>query len=1474
MAKKEPKKLKNISMNWVMEGQDKLVIKCFFKNDLQMMDLVPLYTSQQAFVSFYEVVYLPVSRFVSGGLIEANVLTPSLPILENKSLSGFNQKFMNKKLAEFKTKPPFQFVKSYSFEVRFFYGNITELFCGVFVDQLVLSHRGEIKAFNMNLLITNKENLSYLKESLNITDSDKIKFNPQLIEFEPEAGSGDEARAKESDSVLVNPVSGSSIAYSQIHRALYSGFNNYAELALNVNKNIKQEKYFSEAKGLRSVFQKLIKKRTLCKNGWLYRTEEEDGSTKYIYQGFDNSFRVFHQLDDCHRVVFLRDIGALFCQAETMLQLFDFQNSIPKRLRFFYSFAGARQNFLNKMALYQGTTGNLPYIVFHSRKTTESLRVALLLMRTNSYFELSIKTEFEVRFDGHKLQKFFVCNHKLILVFWRKMEVYYLDTILSRPVLLKRNYFSEMDMTPIFEKPVHLISSLQVPGKSNIFSSNISIVFIAKKQRRRQAPLMCVSHPLRQLKADRVCDARFEDEFRSAYESGADEFGARPEFGVLVYNVDKPMISSFESFIPLKSLFKENNKSNIQLSKEELAKPFDLENMLFFKKVEVIDRENEHDTKHNFSGLVILMKLKDWGQVQTGQSKNNENLILDLTYLNKFSMKFIFPVEPTLKIDLVGQKIQNKTERILQFMAVPAQEASADSRVQRESAETSQQHVGKRVQIEKDLLSHYQRVGEQTPKDKRWNGDIHLFRHKQFYQMSHFFVNKLSFNNQIRMQWNQKSNFNYLLRIVQNYQNAREDSRIEDMQEIKNLPGLSMTGVDRVSNDEEIRRMVKNEPNILEKITPEQPSQQESLQTLLHNAITPFWGIRRTEDPGENAKEQSPSVASRDNVADEDNDEVSMLTVQDYKKLKRFKILRELLPNQLETLFENKKQILLKIDMRQLVAGNILGTRLVMEFFPDNYHPLVTLTPIFQIVERLPFDDSTSKVLTKQMLRKGVGFFPSQNSNDMVLVTKYSVSLFNSNRMVESFPRSFLFYGSLDEILSTNLSNCLLKSIGGLNLLLQICFDHSLSSMDRRHSCEEVQSQSGQERTKKIYVFKFGQTRIAKGSLQKLIDLLYSIDFDDFEEKNNTLLFFKRDKHSGLNIIGDVHVYKLIVSHRELGLLIFANELTLIRNFFLKVKVFTDMVAHGDRFELMVPYKNIERTIRMQVRYFSPDDDPPCVGLTFKIQNLRIISHINRDFNGSQVLLHTSKHKHREVQILFVLSDMTVYVFSFKFSDMNERFEEKDLSACVEVSYYLSSTHGIESSQLKSAEVFHSSNLFLAIQHRQDVSFSLIDFGSRSHSIRLSILNSNPHRFLSKVYPKFQRVFERKLLIGVISTSAFLDKSFPIDRIDLKILFSDEILRVYLGFEYILQVVKIPFRSNLLFLELSNHYESCVLPLDIAHYKSHAWNTQVQGNHVNLLILFVFSSVLGFALVNFQQLEEYVKMKQKKPRSNSNPRRL
>ena len=1573
---------KNYQVRLNLWSKRKWVVDVLYRNNLCMADLVPGKTESQSFVSFYEPVYLSVKRFVKGNLIEANVLELESVSPLKVDTSHQEPGLANSSVPKFGNFREFTYLKFYGFESRFYFGDIDGIFGYTFRDNLKFNDFGELKKMLFDTMIVNEDQLAYFKPSWQVTLRDAIQSAPTVNQLPKTLRTLSPKKQKELDFEIVSEKGNVRVQFSSIRRSIFEMFNNYRALKVSDNDFSKRaHKFQGELTGLRPVFQKHIKSRVLCKQGWIYKTEKQERSF-YIYHGFDEKFRMLPELRHCKRVVYLGRTETLLCHVGSQLQLFNFQNEnrAPNRLRFFYQDRkyGLDRDVLETLSLYQFNMGKFHYVTFHTRKPYSTrLRLVFCNLGSEKYFELYQVRQIVLDLGNKLLQRFFIRHNRLVLVFKQSVEVYYLNVSLGKTILLKRNYYQDLNIFPDFEKDVLLVNSFSSPGSENRGSKEMALAFLAKQlpmivdhkgvgagdqkdsDERAKASVVTQNSTPEETKAietNVVSRLKSGNVFRKRqtgislktrlkvknlwklYYLKHKEQKRRGELGLLIYNIQEASISSFKSFIPLRSLYKKNVKSSLLLDKKFMAKKLSMDDVMFFEPFHIIQKENSIDHLKQKSGLLLLLKVEDWAkrdssaqETAKGDSQRapsqDERVLADSNYMNKYSLKILFPLEPTIKIDLISKKYSEKTDKLLQFMAVPGQGmqkmGGADNEINEES-----QAFKNRERVEKNLEQHYKQQMEKMATKKKID-DLHRFKDDIYYQVSHRFVNKLSYNNMLFQVWSKIGQIEKVVERLSNSQRDQSQSAIKETRDIieqhfdgyqdllkqkvhsqvvnslKSFPKYedsrrtaksmwanlqkSINGTSQKTSNQ----ILKNAIQEIKKKAENKPPKQESLMASFFLDDSEFEkkslsmvtnrpeSITRSVFGTEHLSEFviglgwliKPfwSTNSRRIDADAETDfsqktfgfnEQFKLSVKDYQYLRSQMVMDHLIPDTFQQISDSSHTTVLKLDIDDYFKGNIMKVDLLMEFFPDNYHPLVRLTPFFKVVERHRFSNIVNDIITKQILKDGVSVFKGHGKDQFVVVSKKSINIFKNNTAIQTIPKTLLFFGNRED-LSVYLKNwCLLRMLSGLNIIFHVCFEESLLSMDRRHSSEDIDD-SERRRKKVIFVHKFGHVKILQSSLASFINILMSIDFDDFVLWDQKLVFFKKDFYLNKLVTGDIHIRDFKIERNKRNeLVILSNAQADLAGFYFKVAVEFGVLDKNDRLEVRIPHKNTENSLKLDIVYTKISDEHNQVSRSFfTIKNLVIISHINQNFEKVQLKIGAVSNASASLEILLVVPDQTVYVFSVPRRRLTRVTSFNDLIYDVAVCKFQSQTHGIDSGDIRFAEFIDSENLVVASRFRSDSAFSLFYFAGFEECSTLLKLNLHPNSYPKKKFAKFQKIFENKLLAAVFKDYLSYDMRSIFRFVRMQFVFSDEIIVADLAMDYILDINKSPFKSDLIFLRVSNHVNQLVLPLNIADYKKFDHKILKNENHSKLFFLFVFACTLGFGFINIDFIDSLLNRK-------------
>lgn len=1406
--KRKTSNTKSIKLQWKMRGYTNTRIKCIIKSRLDPNAMMSGWMRNKSFLSFYSDIYLPVKHFVHSNLVEANVLHSKMIEADASSKNAGSSEQAN--MIRFPPENQVEFVKTYGFEFRFFYGEVTNLFCSVFKKSLVIGNQGELVGLKMNLVISNEENLVYRKANINLSKKDKILFRQKTVKVEKDKKTKESLEAHNKLGMIAEGET--QIPFSEIQSSVLSRFGNYARFRINDEFNPVHEEYSKGLTGLKSVFQKVIRSRLFFGHGWLYRTQDDSGSSQYVFQDLDGSFRLMETLKGCLRILFLFNSQTFFCQLSHKFALFDFEREKqPRALRFFSRFTAANPLFLRSMILYCSDMGNFPYIVMYSKKSGEQLRLTLLMLKNNQIFELFRVKDFYIDLKGATLHNFLIFEYKLILILETGIEVYYLNMLSPDAILLKKSEFADVGMQPILDKSVQLIRKFDTPGQDSQGFSRISLVMLVRK-------------------LDSIPSASVN----SSDSTQRQEDQAKPQkgkLGVLVYDVHNPMISSFQSFIPLDSLFKRNRRGNIFTSQEEINSPIDLEDVLFFRKVPVIRERENQDKNPNPSGLAILVKVQDWKEpgpqgVQAGMDSN---------YLNKFSLKILFPIEPTLKLNLLKEKKSRGTQRIIQFMGVDGRASASVADKKSQSGGQKSDFLSEldpRFKLEADLFAHYQKKmqkkGEHS-KDQKNGASIHKFKDSKFYQVSHSFINVLAFNNQIFSEWNKNWAFKEWKEMNTIVQSTRHTS------------GSVVPKKEQNSSEKQmLKEQVKD--NDL------QGSFENSLfQHILDEFLTPFWTSKTCENMN---LQKHKTLKKKMKINPKLLFKTREFEEPEYRILKHALQEKNFIPNSFEIILDNQEESYLKLKPQDYIEGNILDVRLTVEFFPDNYHPLVSLVPVFDVHRRSSFPEKVSAHLFKQASKHRFSLTQGAEVGEYIIISKRGIHLISSSSITESLPTSNFFYGKAANLAVFSPESCLLRAVPKTNVVLCICFEESLDKMARRHAVEEVASDVEHKRKKSVSFFKLGTNRLNQPSFDHFISMLDRLDFDDLEFRDKKVLFYKKDKFGRLDIRGDFRVFDLMINWNQGSTFLSTDFRARSKSFFAKTAFKLDVLANDDQLQARVSYKNLDRYVTFELLYSESRGEAPLQKLQFfRVVNPKIVHHMTGNLNGAQLMV-TPRIKNTDyLMVLFILSDLSVYSFEVNVNLFVMKPMMVEVSSRIQCKFFAAHTFDINSGFLKAAVLMNQGDLLVATQHQHDVTFALFDLLSTRHSKYLHIINQDYSRIFPKEYPKSQRVFENKILLGAFASLSNLEKDMPVNSVSVEVVFSDEIVEVHLVFDYILKIQKVPFRSELVFLHLLNNNEARTLPLDITQYKGGEEVAEQVRSGLQLVFLFAVSFLLGFFLL-------------------------
>ena len=128
--KRKTSNTKSIKLQWIMRGSTNTRIKCIIKSRLDPNAMMSGWMRNKRFLSFYSDIYLPVTHFVHSNLVEANVLHSKMIEADASSKNAGSSEEAN--MIRFPPENQYECVKTYGFEFRVFFGEVTNLFCSVF----------------------------------------------------------------------------------------------------------------------------------------------------------------------------------------------------------------------------------------------------------------------------------------------------------------------------------------------------------------------------------------------------------------------------------------------------------------------------------------------------------------------------------------------------------------------------------------------------------------------------------------------------------------------------------------------------------------------------------------------------------------------------------------------------------------------------------------------------------------------------------------------------------------------------------------------------------------------------------------------------------------------------------------------------------------------------------------------------------------------------------------------------------------------------------------------------------------------------------------------------------------------------------------------------------------------------------------------------------------------------------------------
>jgi hypothetical protein len=643
---------------------------------------------------------------------------------------------------------------------------------------------------------------------------------------------------------------------------------------------------------------------------------------------------------------------------------------------------------------------------------------------------------------------------------------------------------------------------------------------------------------------------------------------------------------------------------------------------------------------------------------------------------------------------------------------------------------------------------------------------------------------------------------------------------------------------------------------------------KDKMVTTFQSIIQPFWGIHKnlfTDNTQDKNQEELLKKSNEFNTMNSRTNFFLTLTMNDHKLIKDYLKSKNLIPHKLIELIKNERHIVLIFRPQEFVVGNILGIQLMMDYFPDNYNPLVTLISPFKILQRNRFAETVSSVFTMDRLKNQIEVYQGAETHQRIIINKKGVILIQKEKVIQSLPRSLLFFGSKGSLLGTKPENCLLKVIPQTNVLVFVCFKKSLDRMNRRFMSEEMNLKNHKKRKKKIFIFKMGSNQINKSSFQNLISLMYSVDFDDFEFKKNIIIFYKKDTFTHVNIYGDFQVFDFTFNYKNKMALFSTNYRFKIPSFNALMSLTFGVISPNDQVQVQIPYKILNHIISFQILYSKNKDKfNPNLMKVFRITNTKIVAHITKEFNKVKMGVYKiGNAAEQSIIITLLLPDLSVYSFSFDAKVLLESQNTKDISPRVILSFYMSHIFEINLGTIMYFELFNNKNILVGLQHKNDVTFSMFDLTQDTMKVTVATINNNQSTPFYRHYPKYQRVFENKILLDVYVTPKTENQDFPTLSFDLYLIFSDEIMRVNLIFDYLLEIKKTPFRSDVVYFEMINRTQSVVLPLDISKYKEEIKEQLLLRDAFEVFVLFGLSGLLGFCLLFWNKVFFCVRRKGK-----------
>lgn len=1422
-----------------------------FQKKINILKINPISRLLSYSNSFYEEQYIPISEIAKMSFPDANVLN----------------------LRSSQPTTNFEIINSYSFEHNFFFGEIKNVFCSSQMKNFKLNNYGEIRSFKLDMLFQNDHFLVYSKSDIPIHSTQKI--NQQVFEkgkAEEEHTSKEKGNKRDKSKVEF-----SEIVIDRIRKSILSNFDqNKKQIKMKNKKKISLQ----EEGGFKPIFQSKIDYETETREGILF-TIIKDNKYKVIYKNINSKFKNLKELEGCLSIVFLWINRTILCQNYSKLSLYDFSNEntepqevslvINDPIGLSFQFDGKtyfldRENKgkFNKISFYYLTITFLSVRFFDLISSNQNTLVYLW----DATFNLEFK-EYIIHY---------IYNQKLIIIFKQSIEVYFLDFIRCKHILLKKHYWTEVGIFPMADKGFKLTYELSAPGIGfDQNKSRPSIVFLAKRIPVQKVPfynnpfykeISTIQDQLVNVFLNRRSEFSFWKEVnKDIFENESNDH----DFGMVVFDINSDSLSSFKSFVSF-SNFSSSEPSNKNENENKVTN-INPKDIIFFNKFLIYGRENYREKP--IIGVYFLQKLQDWkdnwreNQASPGSDlnkkhdniysdKNSKNLD-DSKYLNKYSLKILFPVEPTIKIDLYDQKHEGHTQRIIQLMGIEGQQiCKNNSKNKKESSKAisediSNQIVNVRKTVVDSVEAHYRNLKHEFAKNMVLESiRLHSFNDGVYLQKNLSFSNKLNQINYIGNIWDKSGSIVKLLNIKKiGEENTPYQIRKKIKEQIlkkewtnkqkklvtfkrelfmcSNLNRARHHGKtwfeslddNNVFYDRKIRRFQTNVKNKKEMLL------ENSLQSSYFDFIFNFWNYQANKDVKRNENKVKDSLGR---VLSEE------VTIQDIKILNDFLNYRNLLSKCLIKKSKLKKEVVYFISVDQLIEGNITDFDIELEYPPDNYHPPMTLRPLKHLSKQYPFDSIISSKLTDLSKSKKLTIKEGSSFDQFILITKEISVLFNQNNIKYSFPNNINLHLSKFEMNQYTYWNCKNKSIDGFSIIIRFCFEKN-----------NLNVSDGSKRSVRFIFLDDLYVNQDDPELSKSFFALTKIVFDNFDSMDNLVYFYEEKIFTKKVLKGNYKIYKFEKIRQKKRIFIYPVEIFSTSNYFFHIKLLEDFFSVGDLLILTVPVQDKPYEFVMEIVYFIDTNFQKSKKFAkIKVTDSILTARLHSQSQVIKIDLHLLNNKDRSFAILISFPDQFVMMLKVRLSFFGTVFV--DIQDTVKYNFFKTNITGVKNCHLIFNKIVNPTYLVLGSQCRDDSVISILDFGKKMKEFLLQDINFINLQFDVK-FMHFQHFYENEVLLFGSLGNEDIQITARGFYLELFLVFANRAVVELFDLNLTIVLSKIPFNSNTVYLKLGNPFHSTVVPLDISKLKKNVTEGLSGVSVVSISLLFILSFFFGFGFL-------------------------